>query len=243
MGVLNRDEIERRLKKGGLLRNPRLSEDGRFDVEADSYDLTAGKALWKESTRKGRKGRGGPVETLSFLPGQPRDKQPTVTIQPGQMIFVITREDILMPLDLCGTVYSRNNVAMAGILALNAGHVDPGYDGPIVIRLINLRAIAWTLTLGESIFTIVFQTLDVGPEDKLIGHRKISQDEMLMNVRKTADMALSNALYDLYASDNFLRRDELWPALLKSWGWIILFLAAIAAAVFAALVVPWDKIL
>jgi len=66
---------------------------------------------------------------------------------------------------------------------------------------------------------------------------------MLINVRKTADVALSNALYDLYASDNFLRRGELWPALMWSWIAVILFLAAIAAAVFAALAVPWDKIL
>ena len=239
MGVLNRDEINRRLEKGGLLRNPRRGEDGQFDIEADSYDLTAGKALWKESTRKGRKGRGGPVETLSYLPEQPRDKQPTLTVQPGQMVFVITHEDILMPIDLCGTVYSRNKLARDGILALNAGHVDPGYEGPIVIRLINLRATAWTLTLGQSIFTIVFQTLDVGPEDKLIRHRHISQDEMLTIVRQTADVALSNALYDLYASDNLLRRDELWPALIKSWIAVILFLAAVAGA---ALAIPWDRL-
>ena len=100
MGVLTKGEIDRRLQRGELLRNPRRGEDGQFDIEADSYDLTAGKALWKESTRKGRKGRGGPVETRSYLPGQPRDKQPTVTVQPGQMIFVITREDVFMPLNL-----------------------------------------------------------------------------------------------------------------------------------------------
>ena len=45
MGVLTRDEIERRLQKGGLIRNPRHSEDGQFDIQADSYDLAAGKAL------------------------------------------------------------------------------------------------------------------------------------------------------------------------------------------------------
>ena len=76
-------------------------------------------------------------------------------------------------------------------------------------------------------------------EDKLIGHRHISQDEMLTIVRQTADVALSNALYDLYASDNLLRRDELWPALIKSWIAVILFLAAVAGA---ALAIPWDRL-
>jgi deoxycytidine triphosphate deaminase len=157
MGILNRDEIERRLKRGGLLRNARRKDDGRFDIEAASYDLTAGKAVWREPTLRGEKGS---VETLIYKPNQPLTEQPTVCVQPGQMIFVITHEDVCMPTDLCGTVYSRNALAKAGILALNAGHIDPGYEGPIVIRLINLRAIPWTLTLGRSIFTIVFQTLD-----------------------------------------------------------------------------------
>ena len=70
-----------------------------------------------------------------------------------------------MPSCLCGTVYSRNSLALAGILALNAGHVDPGYKGPIAIRLINLRATPWTLTLGQAIFTITFQTVDPNPCD------------------------------------------------------------------------------
>src|SRR2546426_157493 len=85
-----------------------------------SYDLTAGKAVWKEPTRGSKK---GPVETRSYNYDVPLEEQPTVTVAPGQMIFVITQEDILMPTNLCGTVYSRNNLAGQGILALNAGHV------------------------------------------------------------------------------------------------------------------------
>ena len=86
MGVLNRDEIERRLQNGGLLRNPRRGEDGKFDIEIDSYDLTAGTAVWKEPTRDGD---GGNVETMRYLREPLGVAQPTVTVQPGQMIFVV----------------------------------------------------------------------------------------------------------------------------------------------------------
>ncbi len=131
LGILNRDKIERRLAKGELLRNARRKSDGRFDIEPDSYDLTAGKAVWKEPTRN--------VETRFYNCNPQSDQQPTVTVRPGQMIFVITDEDILMPLDLCGTVYPRNSLATEGILAFHAGHIDPGYEGPVMIRLINMR--------------------------------------------------------------------------------------------------------
>jgi deoxycytidine triphosphate deaminase len=268
MGILNRDEIERRLKMGGLLRYARINTDGQFDLEPASYDLTAGKAVWREPSRKDEKGS---VQTQSYKRDEPLEKQPTVTVQPGQMIFVITREEVCMPTTLSGTVYSMNSLAREGILALNAGHVDPGYEGPIVIRLINLRATPWTLTLGTPIFTIVFQTLDFEETDHLLAHDAISADETLVRVRASADAALSNALFDLYALEmqerlnehytsvetrlrtaltgDFLKRDEFGQALWK-WFWramtrtvgAIAVLILLGAAI-ATIVVGWDGVL
>lgn len=253
MGILNKDEIQRQLEKGKLILKARRKEEGQFDIEPDSYDLTAGIAVWKSSE--------GVIETKCYDDHLPEEQQPCITVQPGQMIFVITREDIKLPLDICGAVYSRNNIALEGILALNAGHVDPGYQGPIVIRLINLRAVQWCLTLGESIFTIVFHTVDKEEGDKLISGPRYSTEEMLQRVRDTATTALSNALFDLYAKEidkrldkhyttvqqnlrdglirDFIRRDEVLSSLFKSiWSKIIgtiIFLAVIGAAIFGAL--------
>ena len=262
MGVLNSQAIERYLRKRQLILNPRPGQNGRqYDIQNDSYDLSAGTAVWKTpiSDRYG-----GNVETRSYSPEPPGNVQPTVTVQPGQMIFVVTREDILMPPDLCGTVYSRNSLALAGILALNAGHVDPGYQGPIVIRLINLRAIPWTLTLGAPIFTITFQTVDRDPSDLPIHDRHYSQDDMIARVRETANAALSNALYDLYqvdvekrlnefksqALDEFrkeggIKRDEIWSVLLDAW-WKkilagLLYVTAVAAPIVAVLIYLLEK--
>jgi dUTPase len=128
-------------------------------------------------------------------------QQPFVVLQPGQMMSVVTYEEIFMPVDLCGTVYSKNGLALNGIFAFNAGHVDPGFKGPIVIRLINLRATPWTLTLGQRIFTIIFHTLEFKEGDLLEGRGAINQEETLQRVRHFTDVALSNALFDLYAQN------------------------------------------
>ena len=254
MGVLNRKQIEDRVNKGELLRHPRKDENGHLDIEADSYDLAAGTAVWKEPGSSRDEQR---VNTLSHDPNLSLAEQPTISVQPGQMVFIVTLEDVLMPPDLCGTVYSRNNLALKGVLALNAGHVDSGYEGPIAIRLINLRATPWTLALGEPIFTIAFQTLDEEPEKGTVVGRRESQDSMIVRVRDTADSALSNALYDLYASEmerrlheyrantlaelqrdgdkRWVRIDRMWAILFNSW-WkkvvgIILSLSTFAAGV------------
>ena len=237
MCVLTRQDIETRLnlRERELLRNPRRGDDGRFDIENDSYDLAAGTAIWKESAGEAD---GGTIKTQRYLREPSEAPQPTVTVQPGQMIFIVTLEDVIMPLDLCGTVYSRNSLALKGILALNAGHVDPGYEGPIAIRLINLRATSWTLTLGDPIFTITFQTVKRGSPDPCDDNPRISQEKMIARVRDTADAALSNALYDLYAQNvtqrlnefksetlaefrderdqRWVRQDKIWSVLFKS---------------------------
>ena len=192
MSLLTRKQIEDRLEQGQLLRNPRIGADGHFDIEADSYDLAAGTAIWKQPIGNGSKAN---VRTRTYLEGLSGGEQRTITVQPGQMIFIVTHEDIIMPPGLTGTVYSRNNLALKGILALNAGHVDSGYEGPIAIRLINLRAVSWTLTLGEPIFTITFQTVDANQDEWSNKNRRISQEEMISRVRETANAALSNALY------------------------------------------------
>jgi deoxycytidine triphosphate deaminase len=198
-GVLAAAELIKRMGAGQLIRKVRLS-DGQPDVQPASYDLTAGRAVWTEP-------KSGETKELVYNPDLP--EKPFVVLQPGQMMSIITHEEILMPRDLCGTVFSKNKLALNGIFAFNSGHVDPGFEGPIVIRLINLRRSRFTVNLGERIFTIVFQTLaEVDPPSQLRTRPAITMDETVRQVRQFADVALSNALFDLYADSITQRLDD-----------------------------------
>src|SRR5215213_5516283 len=125
MGVLNQAELDRRLKKGELIKNPRCLPDGSFDLQPASYDLMAGRAVWKETNSSRSKAGGVQIVEELFDSNILQGRQPHVSLQPGQMMSVITHEEILMPRELCGTVYSKNGLALNGIFAFNAGHVDP----------------------------------------------------------------------------------------------------------------------
>jgi deoxycytidine triphosphate deaminase len=193
MTVLAFPELERRIAAGQLIERPR-KRNGKLDIQPASYDLTAGRAVWKDS-------RSGELKEEHYDDSKPLEKQATVCLEPGQMLSIVTHEEIRMPRDLCGMVYSKNGLALKGIFAFNAGHVDPGFEGPIVIRLINLRANQYTITLGQPIFTIVFERLEVSEDDrpKLMARPAISMEQTVKAVREFADVALSNALFDLYA--------------------------------------------
>ena len=188
MPILSKREIERRINAEELVRHPRRDDDGNLVVEFASYDLRAGIVLWKD-------GETDKIIQVNFDETKDSLQQVSVTLLPGQMVFVITHEELKLPVGVCGTVYSRNRLQKANILALNAGHVDPGFEGPIIIRLINLAAIPWSLPLGEAVFTVVFHT--VKPEGTT-GHPPITKMQTLEAARKTAEGAFTNPFHDLY---------------------------------------------
>lgn len=228
MGVIIKDEILRRIKDENLIRNPNRDSSGNILVEASSYDLCVGTIIWKDGGTKDTK-------TLHLDPTKTFVPQQHTTLHPGQMLLVVTKEDIKMPIDLSATVFSRNKLARDGILALNAGHVDPGYEGPIIIRLINLRAIPYTLYLGSPIYTIVFQKLDKSIKDYM-KHPAVSREESIAKATNSVNEALSNALYDLALLNNFVKKDDFGKECAK-WlkstvlGWISIVFVILGAVV------------
>jgi deoxycytidine triphosphate deaminase len=187
MPILSKKEIERRIGLGELIGKPRCDPKGKPLVETASYDLSVGTILWKDRDS-------GEVKQLDFDEAKGESAQFFFTLQPGQMVLVVSREDLIMPLDVCGTVYSRNRLQKENILALNAGHVDPGYGGPIIIRLINLSSLPWNLKLGQAVFTAVFHNVEP------VGEKGDSRTraETLEAARRTIADAYANPFHDSY---------------------------------------------
>jgi deoxycytidine triphosphate deaminase len=187
MPIISKSEIRRRLDLGELLKDESRPKSESFAIEAASYDLRVGTILWKDRDS-------GDVKQLDFDGTKEESQQEFITLQPGQMVLVISKEDLVMPLDLCGTVYSRNRLQKENILALNAGHVDPGYQGPIIIRLINLSSLPWNLRLGQAVFTAVFHGVKPSGEQKDPRTRLTTLEE----ARKTIADAYANPFHDSY---------------------------------------------
>ena len=246
MPILKRPKIREGIKSGELIVNAEYGEDREPIVEAASYDLRAGIVLWRDRDC-------AELETRYFDTDQA--VQPVVTLQPGQMIFVITHEELKLSPKVSGTVYSRNKLQKENVLALNAGHVDPGYQGPILIRLINLGAQPWAITLGQAVFTAVFHTVEPDPAFNPSDRR--TKEETLDAAKKTAVSAFSNPFHDLYKSEisrqlqehystaesnirgalgeEFFPRKEL-TLLLVEIG------AGIVGALFVLSRMPWEKV-
>ena len=246
MPILTKTRIQKLVEEGTLIRGAAKGPSGTIEPEAASYDLRAGIVLWKERESS----------QLKISRFQENEKtQDTVTILPGQMVFIITHEELQLPSCICGTVYSRNRLQKENILALNAGHIDPCYEGPIIIRLINLGSHAWLLPLGDAVFTIVFHTVEPASESEKLDRR--TKEQTLLAAMKTATDAFSNPFHDLYKAEikqqlqehyakaesdirialtsEFYRKRDL-PLLLFE------VVAALLASVFVLSRVPWATV-
>src|SRR5260370_2433202 len=119
MPILNKPQIKEQLTVNKLIRNPACDENGEFAIEAASYDLRGGTLLWQDAnTKNGR--------LIEF-----DDKKPVpepFTVQPAQMVFVSTHEELCLPPHLCGTSYSRNTPQNATILATNSVPSHPVHE-------------------------------------------------------------------------------------------------------------------
>lgn len=257
MSVLTKDEIIDHIKKGELIRNPIVDANGQYEVEPASYDLHAGMIIWKEEDIVAKR---ADVKSKLFKPAVAAQFQESISLQPGQVMFVITHEDVVMPKTMCGTVYAKNKFSRDGILALTTGHVDPGVDCPIVIRLINLRSIPYTFSLGEPIYTIVFHKLQPNSWSTWYEHPKIERKDTIKRTIESADAALGNALNDISLTREFVRKDEFNKLIEKSdkyvlkeecgkealkfltktfWFWVTVVFAVLGAIAAIAKVLEW----
>jgi len=138
-GILTGDEIRLEIAAGHLIKN-----HVDAGIQGCSYDLRIG-TIFSED------------RIIRRVPnGQDQDP---IIVPPGGIISLFTLEDLDLPDDVSATAFAMNFMSSEGVLVLNPGHVDPGFKGPLTVRILNVRATSKALLFGTPIFTVIFQRL------------------------------------------------------------------------------------
>lgn len=87
----------------------------------------------------------------------------SVTLRPGDSVFVGSVESVLLPNDLTARVMLKNSRIRAG-LALAAPLYFPGHHTRIFYRVTNITGDEITLDAGHDIAQVVFERLDSAPD-------------------------------------------------------------------------------
>lgn len=169
MSVLGINEIHKRIKKQGLLKN--LGQRDLKNPEGVGIDLRLGSVHkivkggafieGDPSTGSGQAGYGkrkGVETKLVAEFAESRKVQKEIVIKPGEYYLVQTVESLDTPLDLMPLVHTRTSLFRAGLLLLNS-KTDPGYRGQLTMGLTNLSPFPVKLQMGARICNIIFHKI------------------------------------------------------------------------------------
>jgi deoxycytidine triphosphate deaminase len=215
-GVLNDKRIEESLNWNP----PLITNEDKARIQPCSYDLRIGTVF-----------HNGRILTKENSAEQ-------VVIKPGDLISVFTEEEVHLPPNIMATVFPINKMSSQGILVLNPGHIDPGFNGPLTVKLINLRLTDKVISFGERIFTIIFEKL---PEKAVKPYpavpmrqdreRDFNELDVEYNPRSLGKM--------MARGDNppFVSIEEVRTAILHHWTTWVVGVLTLVAAIFSVLAV------
>lgn len=98
-----------------------------------------------------------------------------VVIGAGEFMLGVTNEVVNLPNNICGILEGRSSVGRAGLFIHNAGYIDAGFKGQIVLELFNAGPNPIRLIEGIRIAQIVFFQMTDASE---IGYKGKYQNQM-----------------------------------------------------------------
>jgi deoxycytidine triphosphate deaminase len=101
-----------------------------------SYDATVGEILMEGKSISGN----------SFI------------LPPRGIVWVISKETFCLPGDITGLATLRTSWTHQGILALNLGVIDPGWNNHLATAVVNFSKSNFEITKGTTFFRVLFLT-------------------------------------------------------------------------------------
>lgn len=78
------------------------------------------------------------------------------TLKPRGVVWVVSNEEFHIPNDITGLATLRTTWTHDGVLALNVGILDPGWEGPVATALVNFGNADFVVEKGTQFFRILF---------------------------------------------------------------------------------------
>ncbi len=162
MSVLGINEIHKRIKKHGLIKNLgkrelKNPEGVGIDLRLGSvHKIIKGGAFIEADGEKLGKRKGVETKLIAeFVEGKVKE----ITVKPGEYYLVQTYEEVNTPSDLMPIMHTRTSLFRSGLLLLNS-KTDPGYIGKLTMGLTNLSPFPVKLQMGARICNIIFHKIE-----------------------------------------------------------------------------------
>lgn len=156
--VLSKKEIIERINQSEQHTHKFIDPYVPQNIKSASYDLTLGDEYYICSEKEKPD-----IKKLST--------NESITVPPRATFFVISKEKLSIPLDICASVSLAFGLIRKGVIFAVQPPIDPGYHGAIVALLHNMSDEEITLRYGMHILNVVYYQLtsQVSAEDAYHG--------------------------------------------------------------------------
>jgi len=159
-------------------------------------------------------------------------------IPPGEIVSIATLEEIRLPNDVAATAFPINSQSRKGLMVLNPGHVDPGFNGFLTVKVINLRKVPLPISRGDKIFTIIFEGLPKPVSDPYTSNNPRHKREGFISQQ---DLEVSpKSLYEIIKiskDETFTTKQDVKNIITTHWISILTIILAIVAALASIIAV------
>ena len=152
----------------------------------------------------------------SKIPHDIEQNTDNTLIKPGEIAFVITKESLDLPGDICCQLSTKRKLSLDGIIILGGFIIDPNYKGKLIFGLYNISSKSYPLLPGKKLIAGVFYRIDK-KSDILPEPINDFPDELIKSIVDTKPNninSINNILDDLKTElqmiKNQLARDDDW---------------------------------
>ncbi|MCR5870354.1 MULTISPECIES: dCTP deaminase domain-containing protein [unclassified Sphingomonas] len=129
-------------------------------------------------------------------------------IPPGQFAFLLTEEAVRVPPDAFALVALRaRELQFKGLINVSGFHIDPGYDGRLVLAVYNAGPSEVHLKAGQALFEVFFADLDETTERPYGGEQSKSK-KPLFHIEPEAISAIAGEFETLKGLKNKIEEVE-----------------------------------
>jgi len=155
--VLSDRDIRAAIKSGRLRFEPPISEE---QIGPASVDLTLDGRFWVFKKRFA-KARAVDLASVGFKEATQEMRSKSITLPPGGMCLGITKEKIILPSDMIGTLEGRSRYARMGLAVhVTSALVQPGSQNHQVLEIVNFAPFPVTIREGMRISQVVFENME-----------------------------------------------------------------------------------
>ncbi len=135
-----------------------------------------------------------------IIPAEQASGSSEYNLPPGGTVRVVSKELLKLPKNITGHALLKNELCRKGVLALNIGVIDPGFEGPLSSTLINFGRGNFVVKQGASFLRISFHRCPVSPKaDK---SSKYNREEYVSRVKEEAAAYMASTFLNMEATAN-----------------------------------------